>query len=48
MGMALGFHETITMKLAYEMKLAHGVPLDGSPNALGELAAKTGALDTIR
>ena len=43
MGMATAFHETTAMKLAYDMKLAHHVPLDGSPIALAELAAKTGA-----
>lgn len=36
-------HETIAMKLAYEMKLAHSVPLDGSPIALGELTEKDGS-----
>jgi len=41
-GMATGFQETTAMKLAYDMKLAHHVPLDGSPIALAELAAKTG------
>ena len=43
MGVATGFHETTALKLAYDMKLAHNVPLDGSPIALAELAAKTGA-----
>ena len=42
-GMALAFHETTALRLAYDMKLAHNVPLDGSPIALAELAAKTGA-----
>jgi len=43
MGMSAAFHQTTAMKLAYDMKLAHNVPLDGSPIALAELAAKTGA-----
>ena len=43
MGMATTFHETTALRLAYDMKLAHHVPLDGSPVALAELAAKTGA-----
>jgi len=43
MGMTGAFHQTTAMKLAYDMKLAHNVPLDGSPIALAELAAKTGA-----
>jgi len=42
-GMATAFHETTAMRLAYDMKLAHHVPLDGSPIALAELASKTGA-----
>jgi len=42
-GMAGAFYETAALKLAYDMKLAHNVPLDGSPIALVELAAKTGA-----
>ncbi|PUU80905.1 hypothetical protein B9Z19DRAFT_1122829 [Tuber borchii] len=48
MGMTLWFHETTTIKLAYEMKLEHSVPLNGSPITLAELAAKTEASeDTI-
>jgi len=43
MGMAMAFHETTAMRLALDMKLAHNVPLDGSPIALAELAAKTRA-----
>jgi len=43
MGMATGFHDTVAMKLAYDMKLAHNVPLDGSPISLAELTTKTGA-----
>ena len=43
MGMTGAFHQTTAMKLAYDMKLAHNVPHDGSPIALAELAAKTGA-----
>ncbi|PUU82160.1 O-methyltransferase-domain-containing protein [Tuber borchii] len=43
MGMSAAFHQTTAMKLAYDMKLAHNVPLDGSPIALAELAAKTRA-----
>ena len=43
MGMAIAFHETTAIKLALDMKLVHNVPLDGSPIALAELAAKTGA-----
>jgi len=43
MGMATAFHETTALKLAYDMKLAHHVPLDGSPISLAELAARTGA-----
>jgi len=42
-GMAGAFYETTALKLAYDMKLAHHVPLDGSPIALAELAAKAGA-----
>ncbi|CUS10026.1 unnamed protein product [Tuber aestivum] len=42
MGMAVGLHDTAVVKLAYDMKLAQNVPLDGSPIALAELAAKTG------
>jgi len=42
-GMAAAFYETTALKLAYDMKLAHHVPLDGSPIALAELAAKVGA-----
>jgi len=43
LGMANAFYETTALRLAYDMKLAHHVPLDGSPVALAELAAKTGA-----
>ena len=43
MGMATAFHETTALKLAYDMKLAHHVPLDGSPISLAELAVRTGA-----
>ena len=43
MGMAIAFHQTTAIKLALDMKLVHNVPLDGSPIALAELAAKTGA-----
>jgi len=43
LSMANGFYETTALRLAYDMKLAHRVPLDGSPVALAELAAKTGA-----
>jgi len=42
-GMAAAFYETTALKLAYDMRLAHHVPLDGSPIALAELAAKVGA-----
>ena len=47
MGMSAAFHQTTAMRLAYDMKLAHNVPLDGSPIALAELAAKTGASEEI-
>ena len=42
-GMAGAYYETTALKLAYDMKLAHNVPLDGSSIALAELALKTGA-----
>ncbi|PWW72967.1 S-adenosyl-L-methionine-dependent methyltransferase [Tuber magnatum] len=42
MGMAMGFHDTTAVRLAYDMKIAQNVPLDGSPIALAELAAKSG------
>jgi len=44
-GMATAFYETTALKLAYYMKLAHHLPLDGSPVALAELAAKSVALE---
>ena len=43
LGVAAAFYETTALKLAYDMKLAHNVPLDGSPISLAELASKTGA-----
>jgi len=43
LGMAGAFYETTALKLAYDMNLAHHVPLDGPPIALAELAVKTGA-----
>ena len=42
-GMAGAFYETTALKLAYDMKLAQNVPLDGSSISLAELALKTGA-----
>ena len=47
MGMTGAFHQTTAIKLAHDMKLAQNVPLDGSPIALAELAAKTGASEDI-
>ncbi|KAG0633250.1 O-methyltransferase-domain-containing protein [Tuber brumale] len=40
--MAMGFQDSIAVRLAYDMKLAQNVPPDGSPIALTELAAKAG------
>jgi len=42
-GMAAAFYETTALRLAYDMKVAHHVPFDGSPVALEELVAKAGA-----